>query len=188
MKYEPIIADTYYHIYNRGNNSENIFIEERNYNYFLKLMDKYLSDTCTIYAYCLLKNHFHLILKTKNNIEAKTISLKFSHFFNSYAQAINKAFNRTGSLFTTRFKRKKIDDEEYLKNLIIYTHLNPEHHQLTSDFRKYKYSSYASYLSHLPTKLDREFILELFGDRTNFEYIHLQKKERLELESEYSLE
>lgn len=181
MKYEPIVSDTYYHIFNQGNNSENIFIEEKNYAYFLKLVHKYLLEVCYVYAYCLLKNHFHLVIKTKEQIADKKISQKLSHLFNSYAQAINKSYGRTGSLFRDRFKRKKINDEKYLRQLIIYTHLNPQKHKIISDFRNYKHSSYLSYLSTAYTKLDRDFILELFGGVSNFEDAHLIKKEYIEI-------
>jgi hypothetical protein len=57
-------------------------------------------------------------------------------------------------------------------------HLNPEHHGFTQDFRTYKYSSCPSYLSDLPLKLVREFILELYEDRSNFVLAHLNKKRR----------
>ncbi|MDO6516535.1 transposase [Zobellia uliginosa] len=186
MQYEPIRADHYYHIYNQGNNRENIFVENRNYAYFLRLMHKYLDAISDIYAYCLLKNHFHIVLKFNENVADKVISQKLSNLFNSYAKAINKAYHRTGSLFRDRFRRKRIEDENYLKNLIVYVHLNPEHHGFTNDFRRYKYSSYSSYLSDLPSKLDREFILGLFEDRSNFVHAHLNKK--MELEKSLTLE
>ncbi len=185
MKYEPLVEDTYFHIYNRGNNKENIFKEEKNYLYFLNLMNKYLVDICDIYAYCLLPNHFHLVLKTKPKQESKAISQKFSNMFNTYSKAINKAYERNGSLFKDRFSRKRIDNEKYLIQLIVYTHLNPQKHGLIQDFRKYQHSSYASYLSNLATKINRTFILDLFDGKLNFEQIHLKK---LEIESKYTLE
>ncbi len=186
MKYEPIVSDTYYHIYNQGNNSEDIFLENRNYTYFLRLLGKYISPISEIYAYCLMKNHFHLILKFHDNLEHKMISQKLSNFFNTYAKAINKAYGRSGSLFRDRFKRKKIENEAYVKNLVIYVHLNPQHHGFTHDFRSYPHSSYQSYLSALPSKLSRDYILGLFEDIANFEYAHLNKK--FELEEQLALE
>lgn len=62
----PLIFDTYYHIYNRGVNGENIFFEERNYEYFLKLYEKHLAPVTDLFAYCLLKNHFHISVRTKS--------------------------------------------------------------------------------------------------------------------------
>ena len=186
MKYEPLVADAYFHIYNRGNNKENIFKEDKNYYFFLKLMQKYISSICEVFAYCLLKNHFHLVIKTNDNADDKLISQKFSNFLNSYSKAINKAYDRNGSLFKDRFSRKKIDSEKYLKQLIVYVHLNPEHHGFVSDFKKYKFSSFKSYLSNSPSKLNREFILLLFDSRENFEVVHNQKK--IDISNEFTLE
>jgi hypothetical protein len=65
----PLHYDTYYHIYNRGVNGENIFIEERNYDLFLKLYEKHLAPVTDLFAYCLLRNHFHVDLRVKSEEE-----------------------------------------------------------------------------------------------------------------------
>ena len=181
MKYEPIISDRYYHIYNQGNNKEDIFIEEKNYSYFLHLLMKHIVKYSDIYCYCLLKNHFHLIIKTKENIEDKKIQQSISNFFNAYTKSINKAYNRTGSLFRDRFKRKIIEDENYLKHLIIYIHLNPQNHRLIEDYKKYKHSSYQSILSNSKTNLKRNEVLEIFNDKENFIFVHENYKSDLEV-------
>jgi hypothetical protein len=67
----PLLYDTYYHIYNRGNNGENIFIQERNYEHFMNLYYKYIDPIAETFAYCLLRNHFHVSLKTKTEEEVK---------------------------------------------------------------------------------------------------------------------
>ena len=61
----PLLYNTYYHIYNRGVNGENLFIRERNYDLFLRLYEKHLSPVTNLFTYCLLKNHFHLLLRVK---------------------------------------------------------------------------------------------------------------------------
>ena len=61
----PLEPGHYYHIYNRGNNRENIFFEERNYLYFMQLYQKYILPVCDTFAYCLMKNHFHLLVRVK---------------------------------------------------------------------------------------------------------------------------
>ena len=66
MKQEPFEIGNYYHVFNRINNKENIFKEKENYSYFIMLIEKYLIETCQIYAFCLLPNHFHLLLKIKD--------------------------------------------------------------------------------------------------------------------------
>ena len=62
---QPLLENSFYHIYNRGNNGDNIFYQQRNYDYFLKKYDQYLSDYVETYAYCLLPNHFHLLIRVK---------------------------------------------------------------------------------------------------------------------------
>jgi len=111
-----ITYGTFYHIYNRGNNHENIFIQERNYTYFLELWWKHVSPIADTCAYCLLRNHFHIVVYTKNredlttnltgledlsgfNKKIKQPSQYFSNFFNAYARGVNIAVQRTGALF-----------------------------------------------------------------------------------------
>src|SRR5215210_2413709 len=65
----PLLYDTYYHIYNRGVNGENIFVEERNYQLFLKLVERHLIPVAELFAYCLLKNHFHLSVRIRSEEE-----------------------------------------------------------------------------------------------------------------------
>ena len=135
---EKLIKGHYYHIYNRGVNSTNIFENDKNMSYFLVLVEKYLSKSVDILSYCLLNNHFHFIVEIKN----ENASQALSNLFNSYSKAFNRENSRTGSLFERPFKRKLIADEDYLKNLILYIHKNPENHNLVSDFRSYKFSSF----------------------------------------------
>jgi REP element-mobilizing transposase RayT len=174
-------AGQYYHVYNRGNNSENIFIEEKNYNYFLEKLKKYILPIADVYAYCLLKNHFHIVLRIKDKIDLpekfkEKIHLPFSNLFNSYSKSINKAYDRTGSLFQEHLQRNRIESEKYLKQLIMYVHLNPVKHKFSKDSQSYRHSSYRSYLSDKQSSLDREFILELFNDLENFIFCHDERK------------
>jgi len=174
-----------YHVFNRGNNLENIFIEERNYPFFLSLVNKYILPIADIYAYCLLKNHFHIALRIKDKefLNEKQIQkpyLAFSNLFNSYSKAINKSYNRKGSLFQEHLKRIRVEDDSYLLELIPYIHLNPVKHSFTDDYKNYAFSSYPTYLSQRPTHLKKEYIISLFGDIRNFEYCHDLKRQRLD--------
>ena len=65
----PLVYNTCYHVYNRGVNGENIFIEERNYDLFLKLYEKHLSPVTDLFAYCMLRNHFHVSVRIKSEDE-----------------------------------------------------------------------------------------------------------------------
>ena len=176
MELEILEKDKYYHIYNKGINGTEIFKNDRNKTFFLNQFSKYLSIKISIFAYCLMDNLFHFVIRL--NDEPEIVTQGFSNFFNSYAKAFNKQNNRTGSLFEKHFKRKRLDDENYLKHLITYVHLNPKHH-LNLDFTKFKYSSYQSYLSSKETKLEREEVLELFDGLENFIYFHNQKTDFL---------
>lgn len=181
--YASLEPTYYYHFYNRGNNKENIFFSEENYIYFLKLMEKYLISIADIYCYCLLPNHFHFVLRIKDKKDlpekiktGKTsIHQPFSNFFNAYTKAINKRYNRSGSLFQKHPKKIKIEDDNYLKNLILYVNTNPSHHGI-ANFLNYKYSSYKTLISNVPTFLKRNDVFELFDNKENFEYVHQLKK------------
>jgi len=176
MKLEVLEKDCYYHIYNRGINGTTIFENDANKLFFLKQLAKYSQDKISIFAYCLMNNHFHLVIRL--NTEEKEVTQAFSNLFNSYAKAFNKQINRTGSLFEKHFKRIKLKDETYLKHLIVYVHLNPKYH-FDLDFKSFNYSSYQAYLSDKETKIERNEILHLFGDLENFISCHNQKNNLL---------
>lgn len=184
----PLEPGKFYHIYNRGINGENLFKEERNYDYFLEKYSKYISPVVDTYAYCLLRNHFHILVRIKDFGNPKenlkelmekqkweqypNISKQFSHFFNSYAQSINAANNRTGGLFETSFKRKLVHNDFYFSRAILYIHANPQKHGFIKDYRDYPYSSYWSHLSKKNTKLKREEVLEWFGNEEEYVKFH----------------
>lgn len=178
MKYESLDINNYYHIFNQGNNGEDIFIEEMNYAHFLNLLKKHIIPVSKILSYCLLKNHFHLLVHIKEIDDQKMISRAFSNFFNAYAKSINKKYNRTGSLFRDRFRRIKVLDEEYLKKLIIYVNLNPIYHGFVSKLNEFKHSSYLSLISDDETFIEKEEVIHLFNDTENFIfYLNTQKIE-----------
>src|SRR5690348_8809262 len=137
MYKEPLQPGNFYHIYNRGNNKENIFKESANYIYFLQLWKKYIFPVADTYCYALLPNHFHFLLSTKQDSEVKIIQQAFGNIFNAYTKAINKVYGRTGSLFQERFGRRIINDESYYTRIIFYIHANPQKHALINDFIKY---------------------------------------------------
>jgi putative transposase len=169
--YDRIEADKYYHIFSQANGMIDIFKESRNYPFFIDKMEKHLSPVCEIIAFCLMKNHFHLVVKTKE-IEETQISRAFANLFIGYAKAYNKAYNRSGSLFKKPFKRKLIASETYLKNVILYVHSNPVKDGFVEDIISYPWSSYNEILDDLATFIDRDFVLELFDDSTNFVAAH----------------
>jgi len=172
----------YYHIYNRGNNKEKLFIEKEDYSRFMELYRKYIHEIADTFCFCLMPNHFHFALRIKERGEIISSELKnksfhqsFSNFFNAYAKYFNINYVRTGSLFQKNFKRKRVDNEIYLKFLIHYIHTNPVHHEICDDFTKYRYSSYQAILNNHPSILHRDYVIELFENENNFAYTHRQK-------------
>ncbi|UII30709.1 hypothetical protein LVD17_20660 [Fulvivirga ulvae] len=196
---EPIQPDTYYHVYNRGINGESIFKEARNYNYFLEKYAQHINPVADTYAYCLLNNHFHFLIRTcsaevisdrvqnpvrdkGNNFSAevdfsKTIGKQFAKLFNSYSQSINKAYGRTGSLFDRPFRRIPVQNDYYFSRLVSYIHKNPEKHGFTDDFKDYPYSSYWSHLDTRKTRLKREEVINWFGDQSSYQEFHILSSE-----------
>ena len=210
----PLTPGNFYHIYNRGNNHENIFLQKRNYSYFLDLWWKHITPIAETWAYCLLRNHFHTVVYIKNKedltgLEGESVSrdirvdrgnnpgdsrgdlsgLKdpskyFSNFFNAYARGFNIATQRTGALFERPFKRILVDSTAYLMQLIVYVHQNPQKHRFEEGFRKWNYSSYHILVSEAPTRLQRDRVMELFGSREDFVRIHQEIQPLIGLEDE----
>jgi putative transposase len=182
MYTQPLTEGQYFHIYNRGVNSENIFKTEENYYHFLNKYFHYCSDVFETLAYVLLKNHFHMLIHVKENIFVPkqngqgfiqlTASKQLSHFFNSYAQSINKASQRTGQLFESSFERKLVDNDNYITSLIYYCHYNPQRHGFVKDFKDWQHSSYHSILKNDNTFLASQKVLDWFGGKDNFIKAH----------------
>ncbi len=198
----PPAFGTFYHIYNRGNNHENIFPQERNYDYFMRLWWKHISPVAETYAYCLLKNHFHAAVfvkyredltgfkestsdfgndpfsdpngkdTAKNLSGLKQPSQYFANFFNAYARGVNIAVGRSGTLFERPFERIPVTNETYLMQLIVYIHQNPQKHKFMQNFRDWNYSSYHDLIGNAPTRLQKDKVLKLFGSREDFIRIH----------------
>ena len=169
---ELLKKDNNYHIYNRGINSETVFQDDNNMSYFLKLVEKYLIPKVNILAYCLLNNHFHFAIEVTT--DTKEVNQAFSNLFNAYTKAYNKQNYRTGALFERPFKRKHIKDENYLKQLILYIHRNPENHNIVEDFKSYEFSSFKLYSTENTTLISEKkpYIIGLFDDLKNFNITH----------------
>lgn len=150
-----------YHVYNRGNDKQNIFIEERNYIYFLQKVRKYLTPNSDLLAYVLMPNHFHFLLQPRlqpelisnnsrisNNAMSEGIRLLLS----SYTKGINKQENRTGNLIQQNTKAKCVFDGHDLNHLqyattcFYYIHQNPVRAGLVDAIENWHYSSYRDYV------------------------------------------
>jgi putative transposase len=169
-----LLPGKYYHIYNRGNNRENIFVEERNYVHFLQLLAKYILPIADVFAYCLLRNHFHFLIRIKEAPDAnhKSPHQAFSNFFNAYARAFNRAYGRTGALFERTYKRLEITSDAHLLQLVAYIHHNPQKHGFVDDFREWPYSSFHALSSDSSTFIQRSEVLGWFEGRDHFLEFH----------------
>lgn len=178
----------YYHIYNRGNSKQSIFHDQEDYEYFMWLLyisnneDHFAVDRTfskgyfyergeqlvAIGAYCLMPNHFHILI---TQIKENGISRFMHKISTAYAMYLNSKNKRTGSLFEGRYKAQHIDNDTYLKYIYSYIHLNPvklinptwkesgiKDIQNTNSFlHNYKYSSYIDYAE--PNNRDERRIL-----------------------------
>ena len=145
-----------YHIYNRGNNRQQIFFKPDNYLYFLNKVRKFLLPHCDILAYCLMPNHFHFLI----NADSRTTSTKIiadkeknilsegiRMLLSSYTQAINKQNKTSGSLFQQNTKAKAITKDSNLYDLLCfhYIHQNPMKAKLVEKMEDWVYSSFKDY-------------------------------------------
>lgn len=184
---ETILLGQFYHIYNRGNNGETLFREERNYLYFLNLYQKYIPLVAETYAYCLLGNHFHLLVRIKDRQlsqegQFNNPSRAFADLFSTYTKSVNKAYRRTGSLFEKPFRRKLVDSDQYFCSLAIYIHRNPQRHGFIDDFRRWPYSSFQAIRSDKATHLQRQVVLEWFGGIGGYDAAHNAQLDQIAIE------
>ena len=196
---ETLQFGKFYHIFNKANGTDKLFVADSDYVFFLKKLKRFLLPWINVWAYCLIPNHFHLLISVKEpeeisilfkNIKVPDIyglSKAFSNFFNSYTKSYNKVHNRKGKLFLLPYKRKLIIDNSYLSYLICYIHRNPIHHGLTDNYTTWKYSSFNAVLSNKQTNIDRENVLSLFGSLNGFIDFHQQNKTKKGLK-DYVLE
>jgi len=195
--YAHLQPGCYYHVFNQGNAKCRVFFQETNYIFFLKKVNYYLLDFMEIYSFCLLSNHFHMLIKAREEMDiiknayarqeleafvrknsnqpelaSMILSEVFRRLFLSYSKAVNKQQDRTGSLFRKNFKRIEIDNDRYLKQVVIYIHRNPNHHGYQTDYKDYRWSSYNKILDTRITNLRREEVIDWFKDRSRFIEAH----------------
>lgn len=165
------IAQSYYHIYNRGVNKRKIFLDNDDYAVFLNLLKRHLSKMpvqdkkgreypwlypeIELLAFCLISNHFHLFVyqESENAISklAQSVSTAYTVYF-------NKKYKRIGPLFQNRFRAVRISDDAYLQHITRYIHLNP------NAYKTWEFSSYLYYLGRKKAEWVRpERILGLFN-------------------------
>jgi len=177
------VKGAYYHIYNRGCNRENIFFENENYEFLIRKFRKQsFKFSATFIAYCLMPNHYHLLLRQDGDIPLNEF---IQHVFNSYTKAINVRQKRSGTLFEGKFKALVVDDNNYLTHVCRYIHRNPIEAKLVDDIEKWRYSNYLEWIGKRNDKLvDREFVGWYFKDGKEYVDFVLNYKSTKKMDEE----
>jgi|SRR5690606_10413931 len=121
-----VIPNKFYHIYNRGNNRQKIFYSRENYLYFLRKVKRHFTAHLDILAYCLMPNHFHFLINTKENVASDAFSNDLKVMLRSYTRAINNQEGRLGSLFQQHTKIKLLGESNHS------THPMTQSHRMSS--------------------------------------------------------
>lgn len=198
-----LTPDFTYHIFNRTNHKELLFRENYDRVHFLHLFKHFVAAYVDSYAYCLLPNHFHFLVRLKSEdsilatatavapflrtvpqeklVAAKeeerdyhaVVERQFKRMFTAYAMYFNRKYKRKGNLFYRPFKRVSVKNEVHLQWLVYYIHHNPAKHGVSADFLNYPWSSYQLLVSKRITILDREKVWAIFGSKQLFVDFHL---------------
>jgi putative transposase len=162
---QPLYPGSIYHVFNRAIGNEKLFMKEEDHFEWIKYIKKYVLPLSELYAYCLLPNHYHFLLRVNHDTSASLFSKGMSDAANSFCKWYNRQYKRKGGLFIKPFKRKLIEDDHQLAWTTWYIHRNPMHHGYTNDWSNWKFSSFQMFFSEKPTSLSRNFILAFFGNK-----------------------
>jgi putative transposase len=166
--------NTFYHIYNRGNQRQRIYLQDRNYTYFLEKVRRVfineISDIDLI-AFCLMPNHFHLMAYTSDGFKFDSFSRRLAIMLRSYTRGVQVQQHFVGSLFQQNTRKKVLQFQQDAFNCFQYIHQNPVKADLVTNLEHWEYSSFNEYLFSAPNfcnvKLGRE-LLSLPSNRRQF--------------------
>jgi len=152
-----------YHVIMRGINRQVIFEDDEDNDKFIETLKAFKTKSgYKIYAYCLMGNHFHLLLK----VDAEELELIIKRIAGSYVYWYNLKYRRSGHLFQDRFKSEAVENDPYLLTVIRYIHQNPLKAGLCKDISKYRYSSYLEYINEHPELVDIYDIFQIVDKET----------------------
>jgi len=162
-KARKLSSTNIYHVMIRGNRRQDIFLEDEDRFRFIKILKKVKQKgEYELYAYCLMSNHVHLLIKEKND----QISRVMKRINISYVNYFNKKYQQIGHLFQGRYKSEPIESENYLLTVLCYIHNNPLNASIVNDLKEYPWSSYFGYTeksSRQAFLIKSEDILSLFS-------------------------
>lgn len=172
----PYLEGYYYHFYNRGRSKLSIFHDHRDYLYLLQHFKAYAKEfNIAVIAYCLLPNHYHLLLRQDSEIQT---NICVQRLFNRYSKTYNKKYHHSGTIFEGPYRVKMVTADNYLRNLCRYIHANPVKHGLVNHILDWDYSNYAEWLGlREGTLVDKTFINDHFSNSSEYEafvqaYLH----------------
>jgi putative transposase len=200
----PFDFDQHYHMLFRSIDGIPLFKTENEYFFFLEKWKRFTDPVFVTWAYSMLDNHAHLIVKVKQleevletlnalTPEAKTkiirqflktkepsligrvIERQINSFMVSYVKTYNSIFERKGGLFQRPFRRSIISNEAHLQQTIVYAHANVQKHGLLGDFRLHPHHSYFAILLGDSTYINSEAVLQFFGGINQFVSIHTEQ-------------
>ncbi|NWG04706.1 MAG: transposase [Syntrophaceae bacterium] len=154
--------DTFYHVLSRGNEKRNIFYDGKDYLRFLEILGKMVERfNLEIHAYVLMKNHYHLLIRTRE----ANLSRAIQWLGVSYSVWFNRRHERSGHLFQGRFKSFLIENERYFTAMCFYIHGNPLRAGFTKNLWDYPWSSYRTYIDrkYETSWLKTELVLGMYG-------------------------
>ncbi|MBQ7876466.1 MAG: transposase [Clostridia bacterium] len=157
----------------RGHNKNEIFLANRDYQKFLELLQELKEKKMfEIYAFCLMTNHVHLVIKESVPREISDI---MKRLIGSYTQWFNYKYGKSGSLTESRYKSRTVETDEYFLHLIRYIHQNPIKAGIVEKINEYKWSSYENYLADNPGLVNTEFLLEILP-KHSYEEFHMENE------------
>lgn len=156
--YKECAPGEFYHIYNRGNGKQNIFYNPEDYTFFISRLKSNLypsdddssriqklpPDSFSLVAYCLMPNHYHLLIRQNKDIPTSKL---ISKVCTSYGKFLNKKYDKVGHLFQDHFKQVNVSNNKYLIWLSCYIHDNPKSAGLVNKPYDYKWSSFKFYMN-----------------------------------------
>ncbi|MDR1016171.1 MAG: transposase [Coriobacteriales bacterium] len=159
-----------YHVIFRGIAQQLLFEEAADYDRFIQTLKRFKQQSAfALYAFCLMNNHVHLLLK----VNAEPLGTSLQRIMVSYSAYFNEKYHRRGHLFENRFKSEAVEDETYFLAVLRYIHLNPLVAGICAEPAAYPYSSYLSYLQNNgPDLVDQRFVKGLFAGQADFISFH----------------
>lgn len=156
-----------YHVIARGNQRQKTFLTDSDYQAYLARLAKYRKKYgFTVYAYCLMPNHVHLLLEASS----EPLSKFMQGLQQSYTQYFNRLHHKVGHLFQGRYQAIVCEKDEYLLSLIRYIHFNPVRARIAKRPERYRYSGHGVYLSGKAAEvIDPSRVLEMLGGRRAYE-------------------